>query len=149
MCALYCECKVTNFESNSQLAALPLCSPCSCIASAKLQILKAIHNISLSVSFMIAVVLRVQSYKFWKQFTTGGFLQWRHRLLYCECKVTNFESNSQLPNAAKRLLNRCIASAKLQILKAIHNLISEIQQTTTVVLRVQSYKFWKQFTTLM
>ena len=61
----------------------------SCIASAKLQILKAIHNV-----FLILCV---------------GFG------LYCECKVTNFESNSQRSG-------RSLAQA-------------------AVVLRVQSYKF--------
>ena len=35
----------------------------------------------------------------------------------------------------------CIASAKLQILKAIHNAITFVHVSHVVVLRVQSYKF--------
>ena len=35
----------------------------------------------------------------------------------------------------------CIASAKLQILKAIHNTFIVVRTTLFVVLRVQSYKF--------
>ena len=66
-----------------------------CIASAKLQILKAIHNSCKAFNFSFE--------------------------LYCECKVTNFESNSQLLSFSCLLNFCCIASAKLQILKAIHN----------------------------
>ena len=69
----------------------------------------------------MSVVLRVQSYKFWKQFTTYVPNSGAIAGLYCECKVTNFESNSQLTNESRENLASCIASAKLQILKAIHN----------------------------
>ena len=144
---LYCECKVTNFESNSQLASLASLYVSSCIASAKLQILKAIHNNSRKQAVMGSVVLRVQSYKFWKQFTTVTFVVVMCTPLYCECKVTNFESNSQLTPKEFRRLAGCIASAKLQILKAIHNFHIHRLIPWRVVLRVQSYKFWKQFTT--
>ena len=137
---LYCECKVTNFESNSQPASFAVRMSRCCIASAKLQILKAIHN-------------NVAAGK-------------QRSGLYCECKVTNFESNSQLIVVYYYIRICCIASAKLQILKAIHNrcwcpfhlnlLYCECKVTNfesnsqqwighnpamTVVLRVQSYKF--------
>ena len=138
----------------------------------KIQILKAIHNLITSQTkpqFTVYDVkdtnfesnsqprvlqsdieddcLRCQRYKFWKQFTTSFV----------------FDA------VAKRLFTM----SKIQILKAIHNMLCLIVCTVTTVydvkdtnfesnsqptgyftitrrncLRCQRYKFWKQFTTL-
>ncbi len=45
MCKLYCDYKDTKFESNSQLTVTYLSHVASCIATTKIQNLKAIHNI--------------------------------------------------------------------------------------------------------
>ena len=118
------------------------------------------------------IVLILQKYKFWKQFTTPSDFGELLDELFWFCKNTNFESNSQLivkilihlvncfDSAKIQILkaihnnaitavdtSNCFDSAKIQILKAIHNYTKTTTQTNKIVLILQKYKFWKQFTT--
>ena len=146
--SLFWFCKNTNFESNSQHFIMSVMMYLSCFDSAKIQILKAIHNNGILGGKAEPVVLILQKYKFWKQFTTNRwrcFVRWS---LFWFCKNTNFESNSQHRSRRFYTNSRCFDSAKIQILKAIHNGRNVIFKDIAVVLILQKYKFWKQFTTI-
>ena len=144
LCCIY---ENTNFESNSQ--PLINCFPYQsrCVVSTKIQILKAIHNVSVFMIFIIYVVLYLRKYKFWKQFTTPEPAWAKALRLCCIYENTNFESNSQLWRTRKKMKLSCVVSTKIQILKAIHNALLSNASNWTVVLYLRKYKFWKQFTT--
>ena len=139
--------KDTNFESNSQLKLLGHLEKLCCFRMTKIQILKAIHNLGSSDLHPAIVVFEWQRYKFWKQFTTSELSSINSLLLFSNDKDTNFESNSQHYLNGDRERFGCFRMTKIQILKAIHNVIRRFRLNSEVVFEWQRYKFWKQFTT--
>ena len=144
MCCIY---ENTNFESNSQLWHPWAAQEGGCVVSTKIQILKAIHNYEMDVFRLTSVVLYLRKYKFWKQFTTSCQKERTNNQLCCIYENTNFESNSQPVPYGLKQMPGCVVSTKIQILKAIHNLVNRKDPNTNVVLYLRKYKFWKQFTT--
>ena len=118
---LFLKVKDTNFESNSQLTCCMLVCNACCFWKSKIQILKAIHNFKSKVLVYGELFLKV--------------------------KDTNFESNSQPGCLLPRPQGCCFWKSKIQILKAIHNLLVVCSFVTLAVSESQRYKFWKQFTT--
>ena len=92
-------------------------------------------------------MLYLRKYKFWKQFTTCALWTKTNAWLCCIYENTNFESNSQLSKPQGSKYKCCVVSTKIQILKAIHNLLHGCINQWSVVLYLRKYKFWKQFTT--
>jgi len=138
----------------------------------KIQILKAIHNMSGIISGSSLAVYDVKDTNFESN-------SQHIRNLFCifiavyDVKDTNFESNSQLQFFAKRNNIRLFMMSKIQILKAIHNTqllhlrnswaVYDVKDTNfesnsqlpavdcipyCCCLWCQRYKFWKQFTTV-
>ena len=66
-------------------------------------------------------------------------MSWEEEELYCVCKGTNFESNSQQTGLKYVPPVNCIASAKVLILKAIHNELPLFNNDFIIVLRLQRY----------
>ena len=65
----------------------------------------------------------------------------KYLILFRFCKNTNFESNSQPVKSRFVSQTYCLDSAKIQILKAIHNRIRQGYSPDPVVLILQKYKF--------
>ena len=118
---LFLKVKDTNFESNSQLM-----------------------NKQINPPFAVS---ESQRYKFWKQFTTAGNDTSFNAKLFLKVKDTNFESNSQPTRVLLAWKKSCFWKSKIQILKAIHNLLNVGCSGLIAVSESQRYKFWKQFTT--
>ena len=93
-----------------------------CFRLQRYKLLKAIHNGTGIVDNGGEVVSDYKDTNFWKQFTT---------ISYCYY-----------------LLSRCFRLQRYKLLKAIHNLRTEIETYANVVSDYKDTNFWKQFTTI-
>ena len=122
-------CKNTNFESNSQHFLKHSDDVVSCLDSAKIQILKAIHN-GILASFLVDVgCLDSAKIQILKAIHNCCGIDLVCVALFRFCKNTNFESNSQHFLKHSDDVVSCLDSAKIQILKAIHNKSSRLLQS--------------------
>ncbi len=105
-----------QFTTKSKLLSCGM----SCFRCKSTQILKAIHNSSLTTA--------------------------RNITLFPMQIYTNFESNSQLYYFAYLYIVSCFRCKSTQILKAIHNVLTHCQATHAVVSDANLHKFWQQTT---
>ena len=144
---LFQTCKDTKFESNSQHTHTYTTPNGNCFRRAKIQNLRAIHNMPKSTLGEATIVSDVQRYKIWEQFTTASSILSVVWILFQTCKDTKFESNSQLELNTSWALRDCFRRAKIQNLRAIHNTWVDVTCKIYIVSDVQRYKIWEQFTT--
>ena len=140
-------CKDTKFESNSQVIRIFITTNYYCFRRAKIQNLRAIHNYVANGNVYETIVSDVQRYKIWEQFTTKFVCPNLQPLLFQTCKDTKFESNSQLLPSVVAPMRNCFRRAKIQNLRAIHNIFDKRVRLVEIVSDVQRYKIWEQFTT--
>ena len=144
---LFQTCKDTKFESNSQHFISAQSATIYCFRRAKIQNLRAIHNLQSVADKTFQIVSDVQRYKIWEQFTTHAHIHHSEWKLFQTCKDTKFESNSQHAKIYTWRGYDCFRRAKIQNLRAIHNCFVYFVSCLDIVSDVQRYKIWEQFTT--
>ncbi len=144
---LFLKVKDTNFESNSQLKLLNLNGSYSCFWKSKIQILKAIHNAFNLVKCWIVLFLKVKDTNFESNSQLPVWFYFVRLSCFWKSKIQILKAIHNLLTKPLQRLRSCFWKSKIQILKAIHNIVANIVVYFSAVSESQRYKFWKQFTT--
>ena len=94
------------------------------------------------------VVYQIKDTIFWKQITTGTWINPFHRLLFIRSKIQFFESKSQLQFFSPFSGLSCLSDQRYNFLKANHNPGIYFHRLWVVVYQIKDTIFWKQITTI-
>ena len=88
--------KIRTYESNSQHIILSPSTKLSCSWCQRYELMRAIHNLSLFLTWKPSVVPDVKDTNLWEQFTTDDRIWSLFVALFLMSKIRTYESNSQL-----------------------------------------------------